>query len=152
VPLPNRVEFRSELTLRLFNFKKEALVIASEKCIKGELAGYWEQGYEGRINYTFIPDENAEAINGGRGYFLKSDDFLRIFDENGVVIWEGEIKLVPVRTSALFFPDRHKLDNNIWATNKQQGVSYADWIGWFWSTPRMRAEFFRDISELCDTH
>jgi len=132
--------------MQLFNFKKakQTQVVTSAKCIKGELAGYWEQGYEGRIDYTFIPDVNAKAINSGRGYFLKSGDFLRIFDENNLVIWEGEIDLVPSRIGTLFFPDRHKLDTSIWATTKQKNVSYADWMSWFWSKPNMRAEFFRD--------
>lgn len=113
-----------------------------KELIKGELHPYYEFGMEGRFEYTFVPDSDPQAVNGGRGYFLKSGDFLRILGDNGDIVWEGKLRFVPSKTSRLIFPDRHRLGNSVWATSKQKGVSYADWVGWFWATPRLQGEFF----------
>ena len=114
-----------------------------EELIKGELETYFEQGYEGHLEYTFVPEVNPQAVNGGRGYFLKSGDFLRILDVSGEPIWEGELQLIPSRISTLFFRDRHRLDYDVWCPRKQKGVSYADWVDWFWAKPPLKGEFFR---------
>lgn len=111
--------------------------------ITGFIEPYWEQGMEGCFEYTFVPDDDRQAINGGRGYFLRSGDYLRIIGRESETIWEGKIKFMTARIHHLISQDRHNLNNQVWATAKQEGVSYADWVGWFWSQPRLRAEFLK---------
>lgn len=115
----------------------------TETFIKGTVEPYWEFGMEGRFEYTFVPNMNPQSVNDGRGYFLKSGDFLRIYKPNGDIAWEGEIRFIVTRISHLFFPDHHHLNSNVWSSQKQKGVRYADWVGWFWSNPRLKAEFWR---------
>ncbi len=98
---------------------------------------------EGQFNYVFVPDENREAVNGGRGYFLTSGDYLLVFGQDGAILWQGRLRFVPSRINYLLFQDRHNLQNSVWSTSKQAGVSYADWVGWFWSQPRLKAQFQR---------
>jgi hypothetical protein len=112
--------------------------------IEGHLEPYWEQGWEGNFSYTFVPRIGREEVNGGRGYFLKSGDFLQILDPSEVVIWEGYLHLVPSRLSQLFFRDRHDLGSDVWCDLKQKDVSYSDWVGWFWATPRLQGRFRRN--------
>ena len=116
---------------------------SSSELITGRLEPYFEQGWEGRFDYTFMPAKDPHLINDGRGYFLENGDFLKILDLKEEVLWEGEIQWIASRLNVLFFRDRHRLDNNVWSTVKQKGVTYADWVGWFWSTPRLVARFRR---------
>jgi len=111
--------------------------------ISGTIEPYWEQGMEGRIEFVFVPEHGREKINSGRGYFLTSGDYLRIYGQDGSVLWEGELRFVISRLNTIFFQDRHRLDNSIWAISKQEGVPYADWIGWFGSQPRLKAEYLK---------
>ncbi|MEM8862568.1 MAG: hypothetical protein AAGD96_30025 [Chloroflexota bacterium] len=111
--------------------------------ISGTIEPYWEQGMEGQIDFVFVPEHGREEINVGRGYFLTSGGYLRIFQQNGSVLWQGQLKFIPSRINNLLFRDRHTLKSGVWSTLKQEGVSYADWIGWFWASPRLRAEFQR---------
>ncbi len=111
--------------------------------IHGTIEPHWEQGMEGRFDYVFVPDKGRQEINGGRGYFLTSGDYLRIYGQDGSVLWEGQLHFVPSRINALIFQDRHNLKSQVWSTAKQDGVPYGDWVGWFWSQPRLRAEFLR---------
>ena len=101
--------------------------------IAGKLEPYYEQGYEGMFQYTFVPLVDAHLVNGGRGYFLRTGDQLRIFATDDELIWSGGVELVPSKLDRLIFPDRHRLEAKVWATEKQKRVKYADWIGWFWA-------------------
>jgi len=96
----------------------------------GELEAYWEQGWEGRIEYAF----NFEGSKGP--LFLESGQHLTIYSESGDVIWSGKIKFVKKNN----WFDKHKLDAKIWSWNKQKGVSYADWMDWFWRKPPLKAK------------
>lgn len=107
----------------------------------GMIKAYWEQGMEGAFDYVFVPDKEPHLANGGRGYFLKSGDFLRIFANDGSIIWEGELHFINTRLTQLFRPDRHHLPNQVWSYQKQEGVSYSDWVSWFWASPSLKAEF-----------
>ena len=60
------------------------------KILQGELEAYWEQGMEGLILFSFMPE-------GGK-------------------------------------------DADIWSNEKQKGVSYADWMDWFWRKPPLKAK------------
>lgn len=111
--------------------------------IQGTIEPYWEQGMEGRFDFVFIPDEGREEINGGRGYFLTSGDYLHIYGQDGSTLWQGQLHFVSSRINALIFQDRHNLKSQVWSTLKQDGVAYSDWVGWFWEQPRLKAEFLR---------
>ena len=111
--------------------------------VSGFIEPYWEQGMEGSFDYVFVPNENRESVNGGRGYFLHSGDYLRILGQDETVLWEGQLNFVPSRIRHLILPDRHNLKSSVWSYTKQGGVSYADWVGWFWAEPRLKAEFLK---------
>ena len=135
-------QFLSQFFLDL-QTSHETTDFPSSEMITGVLEPYWEQGMEGRFEYTFVPDNDPRSINGGRGYFLRSGDYLRIFGLGGETIWQGKLELIPSRINHFLFQDRHQLQSQVWSTTKQEGVSYSDWIGWFWSQPRLRAEFLK---------
>ncbi|MCB0932124.1 MAG: hypothetical protein KDB71_09530 [Mycobacterium sp.] len=99
------------------------------RVINGELEAYWEQGWEGRVEFAFQFDGNATP------FFLSNGQRLTIFDADGSVLWSGEIRFVKRR-----FFDKHQLDADIWAYVKQKGVSYADWMDWFWRKPPLKAK------------
>ena len=117
---------------------------SQKSLIEGQLEPYWEQGWEGNFSYTFVPKIGREKVNGGRGYFLASGDFLQILDPSGETLWEGMLHFIPSNLSGLFFRDRHRLKSNVWCNLKQKGVSYSDWVGWFWATPRLQGRFRRN--------
>ncbi len=94
----------------------------------GKLDAYWEQGWEGRVAYSFLPDRTAPPI---APRFLENGDLLRIYSPDNSVLWEGTVRLVP-RRKWLFFRQKHDLDNDIWNGSTQAGVPYRDWIRWFW--------------------
>ncbi len=97
----------------------------------GTLEAYWEQGWEGRIEYAFAPDSGSP-----QPVFLQPGDLLTIFAPDGAVLWEGAIDLVAVR-----WWDRRPPDPiQVWSYQKQRGVAYADWVRWFWQRPPLRAE------------
>ncbi len=94
----------------------------------GEIFGYWEQGWEGRIAFAFQPDDKPAPV------FLRTGQTLTLFDSSSQVLWSGAVDLVPRR-----WRDQHALPAAIWSYEKQRNVPYAQWMAWFWSTPRLRA-------------
>jgi len=96
--------------------------------MNGELLAYWEQGWEGQIAFAFSPENSHEII------FLENGHFLMIYGVDGEVLWSGTIKLVSRR-----FWDNHQLSAGIWSNTKQKGVSYAQWMAWFWEKPPLKA-------------
>ena len=128
---------------QLFSKDRQTADWPDGELISGTIEPYWEQGMEGQFDFVFAPSERRSEINGGRGYFLTTGDYLRIYQQDGPVQWQGQLKFVPSRINNLLFPDRHSLKSGVWSTVKQEGVSYADWIGWFWSNPRLKADFLK---------
>jgi hypothetical protein len=100
----------------------------------GELEAYWEQGMEGRIEFAFQFEGNQHP------FFLEDGQHLTIYGASNEILWSGKIRLV----KRGFF-DRHKLKADIWSYTKQKGVSYADWMDWFWRKPPLKAKL--DIDE-----
>lgn len=98
--------------------------------LTGHLEAYWEQGWEGRIEFFFVPDD------GQRPLPIQAGDHLTIFNEDGTVLWSGQIEWVRKN-----WWQRHQLDNDVWSWHKQKGVKYADWIGWFWHKPPLPAHY-----------
>ena len=111
------------------------------KFAPGKLEPYYEQGYEGQFQYTFVPLVDAHLVNGRRGHFLRTGDQLRILPAGGELVWNGVVELVPSKIDRLLFPARHRLEAKVWSTEKQKRVDYADWGGWFRANPRLSAEF-----------
>lgn len=99
------------------------------KVIEGKLEAYWEQGMEGRIDFAFNFEGNHQP------FFLKNGQHLTIYDSDNTVLWSGKIQFV----KRGFF-DNHKLNSGIWSYTKQKGVSYADWMDWFWRKPALKAK------------
>jgi hypothetical protein len=97
--------------------------------LHGELEAYWEQGWEGRIEFAFQFEGN------GTPFFLQGGQHLTIYDTDGKILWSGKIQFV----KRGFF-DHHKLDAEIWSYIKQKDVSYADWMDWFWRRPPLKAK------------
>lgn len=97
--------------------------------MNGELRAYFEQGWEGMIAYAFQPDDSGQPI------FLQSGHHLTIFAADGTRLWSGRLHFVRRRRW-----DRHHLHARIWAYSRQNGVSYAQWLDWFWRQPPLRAE------------
>jgi hypothetical protein len=96
--------------------------------LNGTLLAYWEQGWEGRIEFAFQPDASDVPI------FLQDGHRLTIFRENGSALWSGTIRLVPRRIW-----DKHQLETPIWSYRKQRGVTYAIWMGWIWRDRPLKA-------------
>lgn len=96
--------------------------------LHGELVAYWEQGWEGRVEFAFQADASTAPI------FLKNGDRLSIYAEDGTLLWSGNIQWVRPR-----FWDRHQLDAGIWSYQKQKGVAYGQWLDWFWRRPQLKA-------------
>ncbi|MDD2922544.1 MAG: hypothetical protein PHQ36_09680 [Anaerolineales bacterium] len=99
------------------------------KILEGALEAYWEQGWEGRIDFAFQFEGNAQPFLLQNGYSLT------IYDVDEKILWSGKIQYV----KRGFF-DNHKLNANIWSYEKQKGVSYADWMDWFWRNPPLKAK------------
>lgn len=99
------------------------------KVIEGELEAYWEQGMEGRIDFAFHFEGNR------RPFFLEDGQNLTIYDSDGNILWSGKLQFVK-----LGFFDKHKLKADIWSYTKQKGVSYANWMDWFWRKPPLKAK------------
>lgn len=96
----------------------------------GELLAYWEQGWEGMIDFFFQVDGSDEFFP------LKDGQHLTIFNADGSVLWSGKLNFI--RRNEWF--DKHRLNADIWAYTKQKGVSYADWMDWFWRQPPLKAK------------
>lgn len=111
--------------------------------MKGELLAYWEQGWEGRIEFAFQSDDSPHPI------FLQNGDRLTILNHDGTTLWAGVIQFVPRRCR-----DNHKLATGIWSYEKQKGVSYAEWMDWFWRQPPLKAalEIETDVNKVQDDH
>ena len=109
-------------------------VMMTKRCGNGRLMAYWEQGWEGRIEYGFEPDMRDASAGP---YFIQNGDYLRIFSSDACVLWEGSVRFVP-RRKWLFMLQHHDLDNGSWNGSTQAGVAYKDWISWFWNG--LRAE------------
>jgi hypothetical protein len=99
----------------------------------GELVAYWEQGWEGRIDFAFQSDDANQPI------FLKNGHTLTIYDEAETVLWSGKIKWVRVRVW-----DRYQNKKTIWSYEKQKGVSYGQWLAWFWREIPLKARLASD--------
>jgi hypothetical protein len=87
------------------------------KVLIGKLEAYWEQGWEGRIEYAFDFDGNTQP------FFLQDNQNLTIYNLDESILWSGKIHFV----NRGFF-DNHKLKAGIWSYTKQKGVSYANWM------------------------
>lgn len=99
--------------------------------INGTLLAYYEQGWDGRIEFFFQSDDSKDFIP------LQNGQLLTLFDEDGKTLWSGKIELVK---RGLF--DRHKY---IWAKTKQKGISYNQWLTWYWTLPPLQAQLeFKD--------
>jgi hypothetical protein len=99
------------------------------RTINGTLEAYWEQGWEGRIDFAFQFEGNTQP------FFLENGYLLTIYNPDGTTLWSGTIQFV----KRGFF-DNHKLNAGIWSYIKQKGVSYADWMDWFWRNPPLKAK------------
>ena len=103
------------------------------KILNGELEAYYEQGWEGMILFSFMPE-------GGKGLndliALQSGQHLTIFSPDGSMLWSGTLNFVRRHDRR----DQHKLDAGIWSYEKQKDVSYADWMAWFWHEPPLKAK------------
>ena len=109
----------------------------------GKLEAYWEQGWEGRIDFAFQPDDSPHPI------FLQNGHRLTILEADGATLWSGRIQFV-----ARGWRDNHKLDADIWSYEKQKGVTYAQWMDWFWRKPPLQAtlEIEDNMTELSQDH
>jgi hypothetical protein len=120
----------------MFNWRKRDVVedipAGFGAPITGTLHGYWEQGWEGRIEYEFRPD-TMPADAGPR--FLAAGQHLTIVAPDGTRLWRGVLAFTPRR-----WWESHALDNGIWHTHKQRGTRYGEWIAYFWQKPPLRAE------------
>jgi len=100
------------------------------KVLSGELEAYWEQGWEGRIDFAFQFEGNQAP------FILQNGHQLTIFNADEKILWSGKIQWVKRST----WWDNHKLDAGIWSYVKQKGVPYADWMDWFWRKPPLKAK------------
>ena len=99
---------------------------------KGKIFAYYEQGWEGRIEFAFSP-KNAQNF-----IFLQTGDYMTLYNHDNSILFQGKIKFCRRR-----FWDKHKLTVDIWSFRKQKGVSYEKWMQWFWQEPNLKAELIR---------
>ena len=97
--------------------------------MEGKIFGYWEQGMEGRIDFAFNAKDLTYPV------LIKDGQHLTIYGDEDEVIWSGYIKFVKRR-----FWEKHNLNAGIWSTCKQKGVSYQQWMAWFWRNPPHKAK------------
>jgi hypothetical protein len=98
----------------------------------GYLEAYWEQGWEGRIEY-------ALSIEGKpTPYFLADGEHLTVYAPDDTILWEGQLRFVGRGR------EQHDLPSGIWAYEKQAGVPYSRWIAWFVQQPPLRATVVED--------
>lgn len=97
----------------------------------GRLEAYWEQGWEGRIDFAFLAD------GADFPHLLGQGDRLAILDDQGGTLWDGRIHFLPLR-----WWDRRPKDIDVWSHVKQKGVPYAQWMAWFWRTRPLRARLW----------
>lgn len=95
----------------------------------GSLLAYFEQGWEGMIACAFQPDDSSLP------FFLQDGQHLTIFAADGATLWSGRLHFVRRRCW-----EHHNLSAGIWADAKPKGVSYGQWMEWFWRQPPLRAE------------
>lgn len=107
---------------------KDAPAPQGKSFLSGVLLAYYEQGWEGAIRFAFQPDNSNLPI------FLSSGQHLTVFDDDGAVLWSGKLHFV-----RRGWRDQHRLGAGIWSDCKQKGVSYAQWMDWFWRQPPLRA-------------
>lgn len=102
------------------------------KWLTGNLDPYWEQGMEGAFLY-------AVALPQATGpYTLQEGDLLDILAVDKTLLWSGTFQLRKRR-----FWERHMLKKGVWANSTQRGVSYGQWMEWFWAQPPLSARVLR---------
>jgi len=97
--------------------------------LNGQLEAYYEQGWEGRIEFA------VNTVDSARPIFLESGHHLTIYDTNESILWAGTIQFVKRKYS-----EKHNLQAGIWSWSKQKGVPYGDWMDWFWRKPALKAK------------
>lgn len=95
---------------------------------EGLLELYWEQGWEGRVEYSLFLEGLRHPL------FLENGQRLTIYGEDGSVLWSGVVRFVPRKRR-----EDHDLPYGIWSDMKQAGVSYAQWMAWFAHKPPLQA-------------
>ncbi len=100
------------------------------KILDGTLEAYYENGWEGQFVFAFQFEGNTTP------FFLENGQHLTIYNADGTTLWSGKIQLVRRNT----WLDKHRLSADIWSDWKQKGVSYADWMDWFWRNPPLKAK------------
>ncbi len=108
--------------------------------MRGWVFPYSEQGWEGAVVWAFQDAAYAESRAAGwdpRGlYWLQHLDHLKIFDDDGAVLWQGVI--VPM--SRLNWRTRVSHTDGSWFP---KGVSLETWRAWMWRHPPYAAELER---------
>ncbi|MGB2924226.1 MAG: hypothetical protein WBB82_02900 [Limnothrix sp.] len=98
----------------------------------GELKAYCEPDWGDRVAFAFHdPNRNVPI-------FLENGQLLKIYDRRNKLLWSGKIQFVPKGHL-----DRHTLNTKAWSDSKQKGVSYHNWMTWFWSQPPLKAQLTR---------
>ncbi len=98
----------------------------------GKLEPYWEQGMEGSFLYSCALPECPGP------FLLAEGDLLDILSAQGEVLWTGTY-----RTRKRRFWERHQLPMKAGSNICQRGLSYAQWMEWFWSSPPLPARVCR---------
>lgn len=101
---------------------------ATVKKYEGHLLAYWEQGWEGRIDFTLSVPGLDDPL------WLKSGQRLTIYAEDGTILWFGVLCFVKRK-----WWEQHHLPSGIWSYVKPAGVSYARWMEWFAHQPPLKA-------------
>ncbi len=99
---------------------------------KGYIFAYFEQGWEGRIDFAFHSEEQQTFI------ILETGDKLTLFNKDNAIVFQDELKFVKRRCW-----DKHNLNADIWSFVKQSGIPYAKWMQWFWQKPNLSAELIK---------
>jgi len=58
------------------------------KVLSGELKAYWEQGWDGRIDFAFQYKENQKP------FILQNGHQLTIYETDEKILWSGKIRFV----------------------------------------------------------
>jgi hypothetical protein len=93
----------------------------------GYLEAYWEQGWEGRIEYALGMEGRPAPL------FLADGQHLTIYAPDDTILWQGRLRFVGRGR------ERHNLPTGVWADGKQEEVPYDRWLGWFLHEPPLRA-------------
>ena len=127
-----------------FRTKQNAQNTEDQLVIKGRLQMLHDQSNNDPFGATIL-DLEAPLVYGryaDNTHYLKDGDYLKIYNEDNTIRWEGELEFIRPRSYDRGFFPNHRL-SNIKRGKKPLGISFRNWVRWFSLSPQPQAELRR---------